>query len=105
MSPAERLPYLKRMADHLRSRDQAVVRTERGVLGFFEDLPSALDHLRADSTAAECRVHFHVPVFARGLGPLGTTAREIEPAVCGAIDMHGTTDHPALLAVVTPRRS
>lgn len=87
----ETLAGLAAFADD-RYLHQTVVRGRSGVLGFFEDLPAALDHLRA-SPAAECRVHFHVPVFARELGAegrLGTTWQEIEVAIRDAVDVHGT---------------
>ncbi len=46
----------------------------RGVVHFYEDLPLAL----AAMPAGEWRTHFHVPVFARRLGALGTTQGAID---------------------------
>lgn len=49
----------------------------------FEDLPDALTG--GDRAAqSEWRVHFHLPVFAPGLGPLGTTRDEIPGAIDAA---------------------
>ena len=42
---------------------------------FYEDLPDAL---AAAPAVGEWRVHFHVPIFLERLGPLRTTAREID---------------------------
>ena len=43
---------------------------------FYEDLPDAL--AAAATPAGEWRVHFHVPIFLERLGPLRTTANEID---------------------------
>ena len=42
---------------------------------FYEDLPDAL---ASAPGAGEWRVHFHVPIFLERLGPLETTAHEID---------------------------
>ncbi|MAJ46922.1 MAG: hypothetical protein CBC35_06575 [Planctomycetes bacterium TMED75] len=52
---------------------QTVIRDESGVQHFHEDL----DGVEFGSLEGMLRVHFHVPLFAESLGPLGTTQREI----------------------------
>lgn len=52
---------------------QTTIRDRRGGLTFVEDLPLAMD-LPAEG---HWRTHFHVPIYAETLGPLGTTQAEI----------------------------
>ncbi len=85
---AEALRQLSSFAED-RYLHQTMVRSEGGVLAFFDDLPAALEFL-GRQRVAECRVHFHVPVYARGLGILGTTSGELEGCISDAIDMHRT---------------
>lgn len=40
---------------------------------FYEDLPQALDAVRAGEQAGELRTHFHVPIDLDAVGPLRTT--------------------------------
>lgn len=55
---------------------QTMVRSAPGAeTVFYEDLPEALASAPA---AGEWRVHFHVPIFLKRLGPLRTTAHEID---------------------------
>ncbi len=55
---------------------QTMVRTGQSAEPvFYEDLPDAL---AAATPAGEWRVHFHVPIFLARLGPLRTTAHEID---------------------------
>jgi len=49
---------------------QVVARAPDGSLRRFEDLPA---FFAEDPRAEECRVHFHVPIFAAHLGSCGTT--------------------------------
>jgi sugar phosphate isomerase/epimerase len=49
---------------------QLVARDARGALHAFDDLP---DFFASGLRAVECRVHFHVPIFAAHLGLFGTT--------------------------------
>jgi sugar phosphate isomerase/epimerase len=51
---------------------QVVARTDSGELLRFEDLPLAMADERA-RTAAEWRVHFHVPLYRDELGPFTNT--------------------------------
>ena len=53
---------------------QTTVRTGEGETSFHQDLPEALE---AHGPTGRWRVHFHVPVFARSLGLIGTTQGEI----------------------------
>lgn len=46
-------------------------------LRFYDDLPRALEAETDRDPAAEWRIHFHVPVFARQLGQLDTSQAEI----------------------------
>ncbi len=55
---------------------QTCVRTEDGRVNAYTDLPDALADFDA-SASGEWRVHFHVPVYLEGIGPLGTTREEI----------------------------
>jgi len=50
---------------------QVVARTDDGALHRYDDLPDFFNERPAGVT--ECRVHFHVPIFAEHLGPCGTT--------------------------------
>jgi hypothetical protein len=55
---------------------QTMVRTEQTAEPvFYEDLPDAL---ASATPAGEWRVHFHIPIFLDRLGPLRTTADEID---------------------------
>ncbi len=55
---------------------QTMVRTAQSAEPvFYEDLPDAL---AVATPAGEWRVHFHVPIFLDRLGPLWTTAHEID---------------------------
>lgn len=49
---------------------QTVVRSQDGTTSFHEDLPRALE---ARGPEGHWRIHFHVPVFAGDLGPIGST--------------------------------
>lgn len=70
---------------------QTCLRRPDGGVSRFDDLPEALDALDRDpSAAAHVRVHFHVPVFADRLGPLGSTRREIADAIAIARSLHQT---------------
>lgn len=55
---------------------------------FYEDLPNAFAAV-ADPAGTCWRVHFHVPIFAEHIGPLGTTNREIAEFVnaLGTVEM------------------
>jgi sugar phosphate isomerase/epimerase len=53
---------------------QTTVRNGEGGTSFHQDLPEALE---AHGPTGRWRVHFHVPVFARSLGLIGTTQGEI----------------------------
>lgn len=50
---------------------QVVAKTPDGTLFRYEDVPEFLE--RREEMVEECRVHFHVPVFAEHLGFCGTT--------------------------------
>jgi hypothetical protein len=56
---------------------QVVARGEDETLHRYDDLPRFLaervPHGEPGPTIEECRVHFHVPIFADHLGPCGTT--------------------------------
>ncbi len=55
---------------------QTMVRTAKTAEPvFYEDLPAAL---ASAEPVGEWRVHFHVPIFLERLGPLRTTAHEID---------------------------
>lgn len=73
-----------------------VVAREGARLARYADLPEALAHARA---AEEWRVHFHVPIFHRELGPLGTTqpfvrellARHRAQPICAQLEVETYT--------------
>jgi hypothetical protein len=71
---------------------QVVARTKDGDLRRYDDLPVFLEESPAD--IEECRVHFHVPVFAEHLGSCGTTQfflEEILPQVDPGIPLEVET--------------
>jgi sugar phosphate isomerase/epimerase len=72
----EALAALRRF-DEPRYLHQTTVRLDDGRINTYLDLPDALADLGGDGPRGEWRVHFHVPVFADALGPLGTTRDEI----------------------------
>ncbi|MGI8747603.1 MAG: metabolite traffic protein EboE, partial [Deinococcus sp.] len=55
---------------------QVIQRDQDGRLSQYPDLPQALAALE-DPQAREWRVHFHVPIFAEGFGPLASTQGSI----------------------------
>jgi len=55
---------------------QVVVRRQDGTLRRFDDLPDFL--ASGEDAVEECRVHFHVPIFAEHLGVCGTTRSFLE---------------------------
>jgi sugar phosphate isomerase/epimerase len=71
---------------------QVVARTGDGSLQRWDDLPQFL--AEAPRGVEECRVHFHVPIFAPHLGACGTTQfflEEILPLVDPAIPLEVET--------------
>jgi hypothetical protein len=54
-------------------------RTQSGVRYSWYDLPTALDELPGFPDVEELRVHFHVPLFFTGAGPLQSTANTLTP--------------------------
>ena len=71
---------------------QVVARTEDGVLHRYDDLPDFLNDRPPGTT--ECRVHFHVPIFAAHLGLCGTTQfflQDILPRLDDAIPLEVET--------------
>jgi len=57
---------------------QTVWRKPGGELELFEDLPLALAELSANpAIEGEVRVHFHVPIFVKKFGHLGTSQQEV----------------------------
>ncbi len=70
---ADEIPGLMRF-DEPCYLHQAVARSRDGELRRFLDLPELAVALRAGGDEVEeCRVHFHVPIFAAHLGCCGTT--------------------------------
>jgi hypothetical protein len=64
---------------------QVRIRGPRGGLRSHRDLtPALLARWRAGTAGGECRIHFHVPLYARGHGDLGSTAEELTPAFFAA---------------------
>lgn len=56
-----------------------VVERRNGAYRRFLDLPQALEALAQEPAGArEWRVHFHVPLFLRELGPFGNTQEQLE---------------------------
>jgi hypothetical protein len=59
---------------------------------FFDDLGPAIDAMsrsvRDERRLAECRVHYHVPIFADRIGLLETTADQILPCIDAARELH-----------------
>lgn len=75
---------------------QAVARTRDGELRHFLDLPDLAVALNAGGgdELEECRVHFHVPIFAAHLGCCGTTRfflEEILPLLSNGIPLEVET--------------
>ncbi len=66
--------------DEPRYLHQTVIRFDDGTIEQFDDLPDAL-RAHGDKPRGEWRVHFHVPIFAEALGPLGTTQAMIHEAL------------------------
>lgn len=57
---------------------QTVIKNQSGEAEFHDDLPQALETIRNQlDDIAEARVHFHVPIFLRSFGSLGTSRTEI----------------------------
>jgi hypothetical protein len=63
---------------------QTTVRTTDGKLAHYPDLPQALAQRPADP-AEEWRVHYHVPLFWQGDGPLQSTGGQTAQAVARAL--------------------
>jgi sugar phosphate isomerase/epimerase len=58
---------------------QVKARAKSGARIAWYDLPEALDELPGFPDAEELRVHFHVPLFFTGAGPLQSTADALTP--------------------------
>ena len=58
---------------------QVKARTVGGVLRSWNDLPLALADDAGRYSVAETRVHFHVPLFFQGNGPLASTVSTLVP--------------------------
>jgi sugar phosphate isomerase/epimerase len=79
---------------------QVVARRPDGTLESFLDLPDAFETAPRES-GTEWRVHFHVPIFAKSLGPLGSTRpvleaildRQRERPFCDALEVETYTWH------------
>ena len=54
-------------------------RTAAGERAAWPDLPAALDEMPTRSDLEEVRVHFHVPLFFTGNGPIGSTISALTP--------------------------
>lgn len=74
-SRAALAPFLDHVYLH-----QSRARTLGGDIVPWLDLPDALADLPKRSDLDELRTHFHVPLFWRGEGVLGSTADELSPA-------------------------
>jgi hypothetical protein len=59
---------------------QVVVKSPAGRIHRFDDIPEALALYNGDPDA-ECRIHFHIPVFIRETSFSGTTRSFVESAV------------------------
>lgn len=59
---------------------QTVLRSGHGAIMHFRDLADALPVISA-GTEGELRSHFHVPLFAADLGPIGTTREQTAAAL------------------------
>ena len=81
---------------------QVIVRNGDGSITRFKDLDLALSKTQADeaSSAAEWRVHFHVPLHGKPSGELHTTADHVldllkvlqaQPALCSHLEMETYT--------------
>ncbi len=99
LSAALRAPMTAAAADRLKEfvdpvhLHQVKIRGPRGALRSFRDLtPALLARWRAAPARGECRVHFHVPLYAGGHGELGTTAGELTPAFFAAARAAGARD-------------
>ena len=79
--PETRTAALQQLAafNEPRYLHQTVIRTTDGTEHFFEDLPIALDAASNNSalTAADWRVHFHVPIFVDTFDNLRATQSDI----------------------------
>jgi hypothetical protein len=98
--PLDRLPPADRplALDQLRGfheeryLHQTCVRSRLGEPAqFFEDLPAALA-AAAPASAAEWRVHFHVPIYLRSFGRLFASQQAIL-ACLRELRQHGGTNH------------
>lgn len=71
----DRAPLLRELRSFAEDRylHQTTLKLDDGSTRYFTDLPEAL----AAEPAGRWRIHFHVPVFASQLGPLGTTQDEL----------------------------
>ena len=58
---------------------QVKARTVAGALRSWTDLPLALADEDGRYSVAETRVHFHVPLFFQGNGPLASTVSTLTP--------------------------
>lgn len=92
---AEALAQLRAM-DEPRYLHQVVARKRDGMFERFADLPDLWKPRRGQpldfAEVAELRCHFHVPLFAELVGPLGTTRDAVAPAAQYAFK-EGLTDN------------
>lgn len=58
---------------------QVKARTKSGPRVAWPDLPAALEEMPTHPELEEVRVHFHVPLFFTGNGPIGSTAAALTP--------------------------
>ncbi len=58
---------------------QVKARAQSGPRVAWPDLPVALEEMPAHPELEEVRVHFHVPLFFTGNGPIGSTAAALTP--------------------------
>jgi len=70
----------------------------------FEDLPSFQQQLESGESYAECRAHFHVPIFLEHLGYCGTTRfflesflPQLDPAIPLEVETYSFQNLPAHL--------
>ena len=80
MVPGQRMAALEQLRDFKEPRylHQTVLETKDEEFEFYEDLPLAMESLDADILKyREARVHFHVPIFLKRFGELGTSQTEI----------------------------
>lgn len=77
----------------LRFRDSVTSsRSDLSSEQFFEDLPDLFSRTELRDRADECRVHFHVPIFAEKFGRLESTQDEIV-AWMNSIDPSNPVEH------------